>query len=92
MRRLADLASCFVLSFFVRVGDNLRDKHNKKHGQAECKQPCKLPSYFYFCPVNHFDFQSIPSLHLTQQPFPGEQLHAPQERACIHFLNYCTPG
>lgn len=46
MRRLADLASGFVLSFFVRVGNNLRYEYNKKQAEAECQQPRKFPSRF----------------------------------------------
>ena len=71
MRRLADLASGLVLSFFVRVGDYLRNKYNKKHSQAECKQPRKFPSPFR--PVYHLLFESTPSLSWTLLLFPSEQ-------------------
>ena len=54
MRCLADLAGSFVLSFCVAVGGDLRNKYNKKHSQAECKQPCKLPARFLL--ANHFEF------------------------------------
>jgi hypothetical protein len=54
MCRLADLASSFVLPFFVQVRRGLRNKYNKKHSQAECQQPRKLPTRFW--PANHFEF------------------------------------
>ena len=37
MCRLADLAGRFVLSFFVAVGCDLRNKYDKKQSQGECK-------------------------------------------------------
>lgn len=46
MCRLTHLAGGFVLPLFVQVGNGLRNKYNKKHSQAECKQPCKLPTRF----------------------------------------------
>ena len=60
MRSLADLASGFVLSLCVRVGGDLRNKYNKKHGQAQCKQPDELPPHFLT--VGHLNSQITPSL------------------------------
>lgn len=54
MCRLADLAGGFVLSFFVQVGSGLRNKYDKKQSQAECKQPCKLPTRFWL--AHHLAF------------------------------------
>lgn len=68
MCRLADLARSFVLSFFVRVGDNLRNKYNKKQSQAECKQPCKLPARFWL--ANHFELLDYPKLVFDANNFP----------------------
>ena len=60
MRGLADLASGFVLPFFVQVGSGLRNKYNKKQSQAECQQPRKLPTRFWL--ANHFEFSDYPKL------------------------------
>lgn len=54
MCRLAHLASGFVLPLFVQVGRGLRHKYDKKHSQAECKQPRKLPARFRTS--DHFEF------------------------------------
>lgn len=71
MGRLAYLAGCFILPFCVQVGSGLRNKCNKKHSQAECKQPRKLPSRFRS--ADHLLFESTPSLSLTLLLFPGKQ-------------------
>lgn len=67
MCRLADLASGFVLPFFVRVGDDLRDKYDKKQSQAECKQPCQLPTRFRL--ADHFEFLDYPKLMFDANSF-----------------------
>ena len=58
--RLAHLTGCFVLSLYVRVGDNLRNKYNKNHSKAECKQLRKLPPRFRL--ANHIEFSDYPKL------------------------------
>ena len=39
MRSLADLASCFVLSFYVGMGRSLRNKYNQYHSETKGQQP-----------------------------------------------------
>lgn len=53
MSRLADLASCVVLSLCVRVGGKLHDKYDKKQSQAAGQQPGKFPSRFRL--ADHFE-------------------------------------
>ena len=67
MCRLAHLASGFVLSLCVRVGDYLRNKYNKNHSQAECKQPHKLPTRFRL--ANHFEFLDYPKIRFDAISF-----------------------
>ncbi|HKW35691.1 MAG TPA: hypothetical protein VJN92_21970 [Candidatus Acidoferrum sp.] len=81
MRSLADLASGFVLSLRVRVGRNLRDKYNKKHSQAECEQPRKLPSRFW--PMDHASFLGYPKLNFDATSVPkGQDSARPTSARC----------
>lgn len=67
MCRLADLASGFVLPFFVGVGDDLRDKYDKKQSQAECKQPRKFSTRMRL--TDHFEFLDYPKLIFDANKF-----------------------
>jgi hypothetical protein len=64
VRGLAHLASCFVLSLFVRVGGSLREKYNEHKRQGKCQHPGQVLRRF--SPASHLSSQVTPALARTQ--------------------------
>ena len=83
MRSLADLASGFVLSFYVGMGRSLRNKYNKDHSETKGQQPSQSSPRFW--PIKHYYSQTTLSLPLTKQPLrvrgePRRRLQSPERR------------
>jgi hypothetical protein len=61
--RLANLASCFILSLGVGVGQDLSKEQQEQNCQGKSKNPD--PVMLRLVLTNHLDFQTTPMFSLT---------------------------